>query len=89
MDEQTSARPMRANAASIIQNLKPRLTNWEFTKMSTNIEQFSYVLKRAVLTRLYVELSLALPAALRATEADLRSFGSYKRSSRKGVTLYA
>ena len=50
--------------------------------MSTNIEQFSYVSKRVALTHLYVELSLPLPAALRAAEADLRQFGSYKRSSR-------
>jgi hypothetical protein len=89
MNEQTSAWPMSANAASIIQNLKPILTNREFTKINTNIEQFSYVSKRVALTHLYVELSLPLPAALRAAEADLRSFGSYQRSSRKGVTRYA
>jgi hypothetical protein len=57
--------------------------------MSTKMEQFSYVSKRVALTHLYVELSLPLPAALRAAEADLRSFGSYQRSSRKGVTRYA
>src|SRR5712671_6582408 len=99
MNEQISAWPISANAASVIQNLKPILTNEEFTKMSTNIEQFSYVSKRVALTHLYVELSLPLPAALRAAEADLRQFGSYKRSSRtsraiakrrrKGVTRYA
>ncbi len=44
----------------------------EFTKMSTNIEEFSYVSKFVALTHLYVELSLPLPAALRAAEADLR-----------------
>jgi hypothetical protein len=76
MNEQTSAWPMSANAASIIQNLKPILTNREFTKMSTNIEQFSYVSKRVALTHLYAELSLPLAPALRAAEADLRSFGS-------------
>jgi hypothetical protein len=35
-------------------------------------EQFSYVAKLVTLTHLYVELSLPLPAALRAAEADLR-----------------
>jgi hypothetical protein len=72
MNEQISAWPIGANAASIIQNLKPILINQEFTKMSTNIEQFSYVSKLMALTHLYVELSLPLPAALRAAEADLR-----------------
>jgi hypothetical protein len=38
----------------------------------SNIEQFSYVAKLVALTHLYVELSLPLPAALRAAEADLR-----------------
>ena|SRR5271166_3010085 len=72
MNEQISGWPIGANAASIIQNLKPILINHEFTKMSTNIEQFSYVSKLVALTHLYVELSLPLPAALRAAEADLR-----------------
>jgi hypothetical protein len=40
--------------------------------MSTNIDQLPYVTKIAALTDLYVELSLPLPAALRAAEADLR-----------------
>jgi hypothetical protein len=71
INEQISARPIRANAASIIQNLKPMLIDQEFTRMSTNIEQFSYVLKLVALTHLYMELSLPLPAALRAAEADL------------------
>jgi hypothetical protein len=70
MNEQISAWPIGANAASIIQNLKPILINQEFTK--TKIEQFSYVSKLVALTHLYVELSLPLPAALRAAEADLR-----------------
>ena len=70
--EQISAWPLSANAASFIQNLKPILINQEFTKMSTNIEQFSYAAKLVTLTHLYVELSLPLPAALRAAEADLR-----------------
>jgi hypothetical protein len=71
MNEQISARPIGANAASIIQNLKPVRVDQGFTKMSTNIEQFSYVLKLVALTHLYMELSLPLPAALRAAEADL------------------
>ena len=72
MNEQISAWPISADAASIIQNLKPIFINQEFTKMRTNIEQFSYVSKLVALTDLYVELSLSLPAALRAAEADLR-----------------
>ena len=72
MNEQISARPISPNAVSIIENIKPILTNKELTKMSTNIEQFSYVSKRVALTHLYVELGLPLPAALRAAEADLR-----------------
>jgi hypothetical protein len=46
--------------------------NQEFTKTSTNIEEFSYVAKLLALARLYVELSLPLSAALRAAEADLQ-----------------
>jgi hypothetical protein len=72
MSEQISAWPIGANTASIIQSLKPILINQEFTKMSTKIDQFSYVSKLVALTHLYVELSLPLPAALRAAEADLR-----------------
>ena len=72
MSEQISAWPVGANAASIIQNSKPILINREFTKMNRNIEQFSYVSKLVALTHLYVELSLPLPAAIRAAEADLR-----------------
>jgi hypothetical protein len=62
INEQISGWPISANAASTFQ---------EFTKRSTNIEQFSYVSKLVALTYLYVELSLPLPAALRAAEADL------------------
>jgi len=40
--------------------------------MSTNLGQFSYISKLVALTHRYVELSLPLPAALRAAEADLR-----------------
>jgi hypothetical protein len=62
INEQISGWPVSANAA---------LTFQEFTKTSINIEQFSYVSKLVALTYLYVELSLPLPAALRAAEADL------------------
>jgi hypothetical protein len=72
MNEQISAWSISANAGSIIQNLKPLIIDQEFTKMSTNIEQFSYVSKLVALTQLYMELSLPVPAALRAAEADLR-----------------
>ena len=40
-------------------------------KMRTDIDQLSYVEKLAVLTKLYLELRLALPDAQRAAEADL------------------
>lgn len=72
MSEQISAWPISTNAASIIQNLKPLLISQEFTKTSTNIEQFSYVSKLVALTDLYMELRVPLVAALRAAEADLR-----------------
>jgi len=39
--------------------------------MSTNIDQFSYFEKLATLTRLYLDLSLPVPEALRAAKADL------------------
>jgi hypothetical protein len=71
MNEQISGRLIGAGAASIIQNLKPVLIDQEFTKMSTNIERFSYALKLVTLTHMYMELSLPLPAALRAAESDL------------------
>ena len=48
------------------------LWNQEFTKTSTNIEQFSYVSKLVALTDLYMQLRVPLVAALRAAEADLR-----------------
>jgi len=40
--------------------------------MRTDIEQFSYVSKLVALTHLYMELTVPVPAALRAAEADLR-----------------
>lgn len=49
----------------------PPLTNLEPVKMTTKIEQLSYVEKLTTLTLQYLELSLPLPAALRAAEADL------------------
>ena len=87
MNEHISARQIRANAASIIRNLKPILTNREFTKINTNIEQFSYVSKRVALTHLYVELSLPLPAALRAAEADLPVVGSFGYLDGRSTTI--
>ena len=71
MKEQISVRPIGANTASIIEDLKPVLIDQECTKMSTKIEQFSSVLKIVALTRLYMGLSLPLPAAIRAAKADL------------------
>jgi hypothetical protein len=57
---------------SFIDVIRPILMSREFAKISTNIEQFSYVAKLVALTLLYVELSLPLAAARRAAEADLR-----------------
>ena len=71
INKQTAAWPIRANAGSIIRNLKPVIDE-EVTKMSTKIEQFSYALKLVALTHLYMELSLPLAAALRAAKSDLR-----------------
>jgi hypothetical protein len=71
-NEQISVWALNASATSFIQNAKRSLINRESTKMSTNIERSSYVAKILALTHLYVELSLTLPAALRAAEADLR-----------------
>jgi hypothetical protein len=48
-----------------------RLKFHRSTKMSINIDQFSYFEKLAVLTRLYLELSLPVQEALRAAKADL------------------
>jgi len=87
MNEQISAWPISANAASIIQNLKPILINQEFTRMSTNMEQFSYVSKLMALAHLYVELSLPLPAALRAAEADLPVVGSFGYLDGRSTTI--
>src|SRR5258707_260546 len=42
--------------------------------MSINIDQFSYFEKLAVLTRLYLELSLPVPEALRAAKPNQRRF---------------
>jgi hypothetical protein len=72
MNEQISAWPLNANAASFLQNPKPLLVNQESIKMATKIEQFSYAQRVVVLTHQYLELRLPLDAALRAAEADLR-----------------
>jgi hypothetical protein len=71
MNEQTSARLIGANAASIIQNLKPVLVDQKFTRMNPNVEEFSYVLRVVALTHLYMELNLPMAAALRSAKADL------------------
>ena len=42
--------------------------------MSMDIEQFSYFSKLVALIDRYVELSLPLPVAIRAAEADLASW---------------
>jgi hypothetical protein len=71
-NKQISAWPISPNTLSNIQNSRPILYNQEFIRMNIKSGQFSYVAKLVALTHLYVELSLALPAALRAAEADLR-----------------
>ena len=47
------------------------ITNLHSMTMRTDIDQLSYAEKLAVLTKLYMELRLALPDAHRAAEADL------------------
>jgi len=55
--------------------------------MSTNMEQFSYVSKLVALAHLYVELSLPLPAALRAAEADLPVVDSFGCLDGRSTTI--
>ena len=47
------------------------ITNLHSMTMRTDIDQLSYAEKLSVLTKLYMELRLALPDAHRAAEADL------------------
>ena len=47
--------------------------------MSINIEQSSYLAKLATLIYLYLGLSLPLPAARRAAEADLGGWHAEQR----------
>jgi len=55
-------------------NAEHRFPTKKFSKMSIDIEQFSCVSKLVALIDLYLDLSLPLPAALRAAEADLSSW---------------
>jgi hypothetical protein len=71
VNEQIAGPSVNPSAGSFIQDLMPLLTNYDFMKMSINIDQFSYVEKLATLTQLYLELKLPLHDALRAAEADL------------------
>ena len=71
VNEQIAAPSVNPSAASFIQDLMPLLNNYHSMKMSTDIDQFSYVEKLATLTQLYLELTLPLHDALRAAEADL------------------
>ena len=50
--------------------------------MRTNIDELSYAEKLAVLTKLYLELRLALPDAHRAAEADVVGRGSVRAVAR-------
>ena len=71
MNEQIAGPSINPSAGSFIQDLMRLLSNHHSMKMSTNIDQSSYVEKLATLTHLYLELRLPLQDALRAAEADL------------------
>jgi hypothetical protein len=53
VNEQIAAPSVNPSAASFIQDLMPLLNNYHSMKMSTDIDQFSYVEKLATLTQLY------------------------------------
>jgi hypothetical protein len=69
--EQIPAPALDLCTDSFIQGQPPTLTDQEPAKMKTVIERLTYLEKLAMLTLQYLELSLPLPAALRAAEADL------------------
>jgi hypothetical protein len=72
------SKPSQLHGTARRQN-KKNDCNKEFTKMSINIEQSSYLAKLATLIYLYLGLSLPLPAARRAAEADLGGWHAEQR----------
>jgi hypothetical protein len=71
MDEQISVRPLNAERRLIPIEYNATHCQPAATTMGTKIEQLSYIEKLATLTLQYLELSLPLPAALQAADADL------------------
>jgi hypothetical protein len=69
MDQQIFTWPCSANAASLIRNPKSLLSIMSSWK--NGILQLSEGERLWALTEIYLELSLPLPIALRAAEADL------------------
>ena len=69
--EQIPAPSLDLCVDSLIQDQTPILTAQEPAKMKTATERLTYIEKLATLALQYLELSLPLPAALRAAEADL------------------
>jgi hypothetical protein len=71
VNEQISASSLGLCADSFVQNLTPLLAKEGPAEMRIATERLPYIEKLATLTLQYLELSLSLPAALRAAEADL------------------
>jgi hypothetical protein len=71
IDEQISVRPLHSERRLI--PLECNATHYQpgATKMGAKVAQLTYIEKLAALTLQYLELSLPLPAALQAADADL------------------
>jgi hypothetical protein len=70
-NEQISALLPNLCADSFSQDLTPLLASEQPAKIRTATDRLTCIEKLATLTLQYLELSLPLPAALRAAEADL------------------
>jgi hypothetical protein len=75
MDEQTFIWPLCANETSRVQNLLPLLVDQEPVRTNNSSHQFSYGERVGALAQIYLELSVPLPIALRAAQADLLHLG--------------
>jgi hypothetical protein len=71
MNEQISVRPLNSERRLIPKECNTTHCQPGATTMDTKIEQLSHIEKLATLTLQYLELSLPLPAALQAADADL------------------
>ena len=71
MNEEIAGPSVNSSAGSFSRDLMPLLTNYHSMKISADIVPFPDIEKLAMLTQLYLELSLPLNAARRAAEADL------------------